>query len=202
MSRNAVLETCTLDEAGGGTRGELVGAAAREPEPSALPEFAAVYREHFQFAWRSLRLLGVAPESLEDATQDTFAVVSRQLASFEGRSSLSTWIFAIGQRVAANYRRTRRRKLLPLAPLEQPIAGCEPTPHAALEAAQAVRSIEHFVAQLDEPRRALFILALMEGVPATEIAALEGTSVNTIYSRIRLLRAELRAFLEDREVTR
>jgi RNA polymerase sigma-70 factor (ECF subfamily) len=176
--------------------------AAPDAAGGAPPAFAEVYRQHFQLVWRSLRLLGVPPESLEDAAQDTFTVVSRQLPDFEGRSSLSTWIFAIAQRVAANHRRTRRRKLLPLRPLDEPVPGREPAPDAALEASQAARSIERFVASLDDERRGLFILALLEGVPATEIAALERASVNTIYSRIRLLRQELKAFLEGREVTR
>jgi RNA polymerase sigma-70 factor, ECF subfamily len=200
VSFKAVLETPRSPAAAGGE-----GASAPEPRStSGVPalEFRQVYVQEFQFVWRSLRLLGVPAESLEDAAQDTFAVVSRQLAGFEGRSSLSTWIFAIGQRVAANYRRTRRRKVLPLRPIEEPLPGHEPAPDAALEAAQAARSIERFVARLDDERRGLFILALMEGVPAAEIAAQDGTSVNTIYSRIRLLRQELKAFLEGREVTR
>ena len=83
---------------------------AKTTEPS-IPVFELVYEQHFNFVWRSLRLLGVEPEALEDAAQEVFSVVSRQLARFEGRSSLQTWLFAIMQRVAANHRRTRRRKL-------------------------------------------------------------------------------------------
>jgi RNA polymerase sigma-70 factor, ECF subfamily len=205
LSSKSVLEEHTSGAALGAAPGASAADGAAElrvPGGGGALDFRQVYVQHFQFVWRSLRLLGVPPESLEDAAQDTFAVVSRQLADFEGRSSLSTWIFAIGQRVAANHRRTRRRKLLQLRPLDEPLPGNEPAPDAAVEAAQAARSIEAFVAGLDEPRRALFILALMEGVPATEIAALEQTSVNTIYSRIRLLRQELKAFLDRAEVRR
>jgi RNA polymerase sigma-70 factor (ECF subfamily) len=200
LSSKAVLEK----PPSGAVAGASAASGAAEPRATVgdALDFRQVYVQHFQFVWRSLRLLGVPPEGLEDATQDTFAVVSRQLPDFEGRSSLTTWIFAIGQRVAANHRRARRRKLLPLRPLDEPLPSNEPTPDAALEAAQAARSIEHFVEGLDDTRRALFILALMEGVPATEIAALEQRSVNTVYSRVRLLRAELKAFLEGREVTR
>lgn len=201
LSSKAVLER----PSSGAVAGASAASGAAEPRATVggdALDFRQVYVQHFQFVWRSLRLLGVPPEGLEDATQDTFAVVSRQLPDFEGRSSLSTWIFAIAQRVAANHRRTRRRKLLPLRPLDEPLPSHEPTPDAALEAAQAARSIESFVDGLDDSRRALFILALMEGVPATEIAALEQRSVNTVYSRVRLLRIELKAFLEGREVTR
>jgi RNA polymerase sigma-70 factor, ECF subfamily len=161
--------------------------------------FAEVYQRHFQFVWRSLRLLGVPPEHLEDAAQDTFAVVARQLAEFEGRSSLSTWIFAIGQRIAANYRRTQRRKVAPLRPLDGPFACKQPAPDVAAEAAQAADAIHRFAANLDDARRGLFILALLEAVPVPEIAAAEGVSVNTVYSRVRALRIELKALLERYE---
>ncbi|NJL96066.1 MAG: TIR domain-containing protein, partial [Anaerolineae bacterium] len=65
------------------------------------PRFDAVYDEYFEFAWRSLRRLGVPTEALDDAVQDLFLVVHRRLDSFEGRSSLRTWIFGIALRVAA-----------------------------------------------------------------------------------------------------
>jgi RNA polymerase sigma-70 factor (ECF subfamily) len=179
--------------------------AGSEPRPAhasdhnQLLSFRAIYNEHARFVWRSLRLLGVAPEQLEDAVQDTFAVVARQLASFEGRSALSTWIFSIAQRVAANHRRTQRRKLGALEPLGGELPCAQPSPHASAEAAEAALAIEQFCAQLSDERRRLFILALLEGVPASEIAAADGVSINTLYSRIRSLRLELEEFLARRE---
>jgi RNA polymerase sigma-70 factor (ECF subfamily) len=173
--------------------------AATAPEHAHALSFRAVYNEHARFVWRSLRLLGVSPEHLEDAVQDTFAVVARQLASFEGRSALSTWIFSIAQRVAANQRRTQRRKLGALQPLDGDLPCAQPSPQASAEAAEAALAVEQFCAQLGEERRRLFILALLEGVPASEIAAADGVLTNTLYSRIRSLRLELEEFLARRE---
>jgi len=178
--------------------------AGREAHATATSQsdglsFPALYNQHARFVWRSLRLLGVAPEHLEDAVQDTFTVVARQLASFEGRSELSTWIFSIAQRVAANQRRTQRRKLGALQPLGGELPCTQPSPQASAEAAEAALAIEQFCAQLADERRRLFILALLEGVPASEIAVADGVSSNTLYSRIRSLRLELEEFLERRE---
>jgi len=178
--------------------------AGREAHATATSQsdglsFPALYNQHARFVWRSLRLLGVAPEHLEDAVQDTFAVVARQLASFEGRSALSTWIFSIAQRVAANHRRTQRRKLGALEPLGGDLPCAQPSPHASAEAAEAAFAIEQFCTQLEDERRRLFILALLEGVPASEIAAADGLGINTLYSRIRSLRLELEEFLAHRE---
>jgi RNA polymerase sigma-70 factor (ECF subfamily) len=175
---------------------------SQEPEPAVAPlAFHSLYAQHVRFVWRSLRLLGVAPECLEDAVQDTFAVIARQLGSFEGRSTLSTWIFGIVQRVAANQRRTQRRKLASLLPLTGNVPCSEPGPQATAEATEVALAIERFCEQLSDERRRLFILALLEELPAPEIAAADGVPLNTLYSRIRSLRRELKAFLEqgDRE---
>jgi RNA polymerase sigma-70 factor (ECF subfamily) len=174
------------------------GAAGEVDAPNV--DFDAVYEHHFDFVWRSLRLLGVPAESVEDAAQDTFSVVSRQLARFEGRSSLKTWLFAILQRVAANHRRSARRKLQRLEPLSETVVGREPTPFAHAEAAEAIDLIHSFCRTLDPERRAVFVLSLLEEVPAPEVAQVLGIPVNTVYSRVRSLRDGLRTALQRREV--
>lgn len=183
---------------------------SREPEASApdavrsgAPEqldFEDVYTRHFDFACRSLRLLGVHPDCLEDAAQDVFGVVARRLPQFAGDASLRTWIFAVVQRVAANHRRARRRKQDPLTPLlHEPIADVA-NPEAQAEAQQAAALVQSFCDGLDEPRRAVFVLALIEEVPAREIGHALGIPLFTVYSRIRSMRAALERFLEAHQV--
>jgi RNA polymerase sigma-70 factor, ECF subfamily len=171
------------------------------PEPARLPaspppsgvayDFAQVFEEHVARVWRALRAMGVAPHLVEDAAQDVFLVVHEKLASFEGRSKLSTWIYAITYRVAANYRAKSRR-----TPHLQGLDGKEPsrhrTPEQELAAKESARFIEGFCASLDEGMRDVFVLCLLEEQPAVEVAELLGLSPNTIYSRIRLVRQAFR----------
>jgi RNA polymerase sigma-70 factor, ECF subfamily len=169
----------------------------------ALLDFEMVYREHFDFACRSLRLLGVAVDGLEDAAQDVFGIASRRLAEFEGNSSVKTWIFAIVQRVAANHRRSHRRRQAPLEALsvegETAIdAGQSPESEAA--AAQSAALIQAFCDTLDESRRTLLVLGLIEGVPMRELASTLGIPLQTAYSRIRALRRSLELHLLKHEV--
>jgi RNA polymerase sigma-70 factor (ECF subfamily) len=77
--------------------------------------------------------------------------------------------------------------------------GHEPTPQAHAEALDAARAIERHCETLDAERRALFVLALIEEVPAAEIARALGVPTNTIYSRVRLLRAGLERALRQSE---
>jgi RNA polymerase sigma-70 factor (ECF subfamily) len=164
-------------------------------------DFESIYREHFDFACRSLRVLGVAVDALEDAAQDVFGIASRRLAEFEGNSSLKTWIFAIVQRVAANHRRSDRRKRARLEPFEpERAAGEAPSPESQAQAAQSAALIQAFCDQLDEGRRALLVLGLIEGVPMRELASTLGIALQTAYSRTRALRRDLELYLRRHEV--
>ncbi|HEU4583599.1 MAG TPA: sigma-70 family RNA polymerase sigma factor [Polyangiaceae bacterium] len=162
-------------------------------------DFERVYEAEFDFVWRSLLLLGVAPGAVEDATQDVFSVVSRRLGSFEGRSALRTWLFAILQRVAANQRRSVRRKQRQLEPLEDAVSQL-PTPHAQIEAAESIDRVQRFCDTLAPDWRAVFVLALLEELPAPEVSQALGIPVNTVYSRVRQLREGLRRMLAEEEV--
>jgi RNA polymerase sigma-70 factor (ECF subfamily) len=179
-------------------RGPCEAASARAPFRGV--SFDEVYEHHFEFVWRSLRMLGVSQGSLDDAVQDVFNTVVRQLPCFEGRSSLRTWVFGIAQFTAANHRRAERRKSAPLAPLDDGLASSEPSPHEHAEARQLAELVLRFCEELDEGRRAVFVLGLLEDVPAAEIAELLQIPVNTVYSRVRTLKNALRERLEQHEV--
>jgi len=151
-------------------------------------EVAAVYEEHFDFVWRSVRRLGVAERALDDAVQEVFIVVHRRLADFEGRSSLKSWLFAIARRVAKDHRRRASRKdrteALPEV-LADPHAR---SPLEGAERAQAVRLLYEILDSLDDDKREVFILAELEQMTVPEIAAAISVNLNTVYSRLRAAR--------------
>jgi len=161
--------------------------------------FDQIYEHHFAFVWRSLQLLGVPSAAVEDVTQDTFNVVLQKLGHFEGRSSIRTWLFAIAQRVAANHRRMTRRKTHLLRPLTDSVVSHEPTPHALAEAQECAGVVQRFVASLDAELRTVFVLAVLEQVPAREVAEALRIPVNTVYTRVHHLREALRLAFERHE---
>lgn len=163
-------------------------------------DFGNVYSEYFVFACRSLRLLGVEPDGLEDAAQEVFAIVLRRLPDFDAHASIKTWIFAIVQRVASNHRRSRRRKRDRLEPLGDSHVAAHAGPDAGAEAARVARLIQAFAAELDEPRRVALVLGVLERMPARELADALGVPLFTAYSRVRSVRQSLREFLDRHEV--
>ncbi len=78
--------------------------------PAVALDFETLYEAHFDFVWRSVRRLGVSEGAIDDVVQETFLIVHRRLAEFEGRSSVNTWLFGILRRVVHDHRRHLRRK--------------------------------------------------------------------------------------------
>jgi RNA polymerase sigma-70 factor (ECF subfamily) len=157
-------------------------------KPTSDRQLAAVYREHFAFVWRSLRRLGVPSSSLEDLTQDVFVVAARRLEDFEGRSSMQTWLFGIAMRVVLTRRRSdwrHSRKLDELARREEP----SEDPISQRDAQHTLLSL---LDELDDDKRAIYVLAELEGFTVVEIAAGLEVNVNTVYTRLRAARTQLR----------
>jgi RNA polymerase sigma-70 factor (ECF subfamily) len=177
---------------------DLAAQPRQEPD---LPEtFEELYDQYFAFVWRSLRLMGVADEALDDASQEVFYAAYRKWPEFRGDSSLRTWIFGIVQGVAANQRRSLRRKLARLRALAEVPQLPEPSPEDLARATEQADRVLAFSDSLDEGQRVVFVLGLLEKVPAPEIAGLAGIPLNTVYSRLRKLRLSLQRWLEQPEV--
>ena len=158
------------------------------PAPIALA-FDALYEAQLDFVWRSLRRLGVAPEGLDDAVQEVFLAVYRRLPEFEPRAKVTTWLFGVCLKVASASRRRARRKPSgePLSPaLEDPARG----PHELTAHAQALRQLDQVLDELDEKKRAVFVMAEVEQMSAPEMAEVLGENLNTVYSRLRAARQD------------
>lgn len=159
--------------------------------------FVQIYDEMFPFVWRVARRLGVSEAALDDVCQDTFVVVHRRLAEFEGRSSLKTWVFGILHHVVSTHRRTQSRK----SPTHRADASVDleslasqvRAPDEAASDAEAARIAHALLAQLDDEKRSVFVLVELEGLSVPEVAEATSTNVNTIYARLRAARSEFSA---------
>jgi len=158
-----------------------------------LPESAsALYENEFVFVWRNLRRLGVDSSLLDDATHDVFIVVLRRLPEFVGRSSVRTWLFGILYHVAQGYRRKVRGADVPSDELDY-LPGAIQTPEELHQNREELRVLHQLLGALGERRRAIFILMELEEMSAPEVAEALNLKLNTVYSGLRLARAEFQA---------
>ncbi|HXK19370.1 MAG TPA: RNA polymerase sigma factor [Polyangiaceae bacterium] len=157
---------------------------------TAVPEFRAIFEAHLEFVWRAVRRLGVREADVLDQAQKVFLTAYVKLAQFEGRSQVRTWLFAICQRVASDYRRTalfRREISMDTAALVL-FAGTEEDLHNGAESQERARVADAILSKLPEPQRLVFVLFELEEMGGDDIARLLGISVGTVRSRLRLAR--------------
>jgi RNA polymerase sigma-70 factor (ECF subfamily) len=141
--------------------------------------------------------LGVQAGDLDDVAHDVFVIVHRRFDSFDGISRVTTWLFGICMRVAANYRRRQRR-----APSEAALRArvreevAVAVPADELLARREERAIaERLLAMLSLEKRAVFVMFEIESISCQEIAQTMGVPIGTIYSRLHAARRQLSELL-------
>jgi RNA polymerase sigma-70 factor, ECF subfamily len=155
-----------------------------------MPSFEAVFEDHFDYVWATLRRLGVQERDLEDLSQDVFLRVFGQLDHFDASRPVRPWLFGFAFRVASDYRRLARNRceLLDLHDRDP----TDPAP-SALERVlrtEALTLAQAALEELDLDRRAVFILHELDDCPIPEVAAALSIPLNTAYSRLRLAREQ------------
>jgi RNA polymerase sigma-70 factor (ECF subfamily) len=168
---------------------------AETAAPVVVPSFAEVFRTYSGFVWRVLLRLGVAESDVDDVAQEVFLGVHRNLASFEGRCALRTWIYGICHRRAIDYRR-RAMTRPELATDEPPDVGTDPEQEEGLDLGLARAKLNQLLESLDEEKRSVFVLFEVEGIPMEEVAEIIGCPLQTAYSRLYAARKKVDALAQ------
>lgn len=174
-------------------------AGAPRNEASAVsqtpPDFAEVFRTYSGFVWRVLLRLGVAESDVEDVAQEVFLGVHRNLATFEGRCALRTWIYGICHRRAIDYRR-RSMARPEVATEEPPEVGEDARQEEGLDLSAARTLLQQALESLDDDKRAVFVLFEIESIPMEEVAEIVGCPLQTAYSRLYAARRKIDALVQ------
>jgi RNA polymerase sigma-70 factor (ECF subfamily) len=135
------------------------------------------------------RILGSNRE-IEDLLQDSFIEIFRALPSFRGDSTLGRWCQTIAVRVAYLSISRRKPPAVDLALVEETIAGdADVRRHAQVR--EATRRLYAVLDRIEAKQRIAFALAVIDGKSLAEVAALTGSSVFAIKTRVWRARREL-----------
>lgn len=176
--------------------GDRAGARLTRPRPNgAALRFDEVYRDNARFVWRTVRRLGVREADVEDVCQKVFIIVHRKLDTYDGSSKVTTWLFGICYRVVADHRRRAHhvREVFD----EPAIARMARAPdqQEGLARQQARALLDRMLDQLDEPKRAVFVLSQLEQLPMKDVAEAVGCPLQTAYSRLHAAQRQLEALV-------
>jgi len=152
---------------------------------------------HAAFVLRVLRRMGVPERDLDDAVQDAFVVAHRRLSSYDPAVLPTSWLFGIARRIAiAHRRRAHARREEPRSEID--LGSVPPGQLDALLGTEAQSILLAALESLDEPKRAVFVLYELEGVPMAEVARAVVCPLQTAYSRLHAARALVRTSVEQR----
>src|ERR1700677_3397098 len=193
----------------------MVATASAEVSPDQLETYR---RELTGYCYR---MLGSGSEA-DDAVQETMLRAWRAAESFEGRSSVRSWLYRIATNICLDMLRSRQRRALPMdlgpasPPKESLLGGflpeemwVTPIPDASVlpehgdpaEIAVARDSIRlAFVTALQHlppKQRAALILCEVLRWPATDAASMLETSVASVNSALQRARARLAALSSE-----
>lgn len=159
--------------------------------------FQRVYDEHVREVERWVRGLGARPSDVDDLVQEVFLVAYRRLADFDG-NNIGGWLYRITSRKVRDARRVGWFKhfysVLSPVTLEEIVAEGL-TPLDELERLEQVERLERALGRLNAAQRSALMLFGVEGYSGEQVAKLQNTPLNTVWSRIHKARHKLRSRL-------
>ncbi|WP_426212868.1 RNA polymerase sigma factor [Pseudomonas sp. TWR2-1-1] len=164
----------------------------------------------YQGAMRAVAYAIVGSRHADEAVQDAWLSVVRNIGGFESRSSLKTWLLTITANAAKNrYKQNRREVLLDDLPsphgtidddrfssdghwLLAPLAWHQDTPEALLAENELRECLEHTLLSLPQLQSSVLVLRERQGLALEEICNLLDISLSNV--RVLVHRARLKVF--------
>jgi RNA polymerase sigma-70 factor, ECF subfamily len=140
-------------------------------------------------------VMGRQNPDLEDAIQDSLVEVVRALPQFRFESDVSHYVTKVTLRKAIGTRERARDREMRLATMD-----AHDLPFASVDGGSDAREdlIRNLLDELNKEQANVLRLRLMLGHSIGEIAGITGVSQNTVKTRLRLGKIQLRRWLERR----
>jgi len=149
----------------------------------------------------------VGPDDAEDLAQVVFDKVSRGLSRFQGRSSLSTWIYRIATNTAIDRSRSAASKYEKAhnsfeddsshESSDAPVAPASPATDQLVIRKEMSDCINEFIDNLPPDYKAVIVLSDLEGFANKEIAEILNISLDNVKIRLHRARVKLKKALQE-----
>jgi RNA polymerase sigma-70 factor (ECF subfamily) len=169
-------------------------------------KFNAIFDEYHPRILRYLSRI-VGPVDAEDLSQEVFDKISKGLSRFQGRSSLSTWIYRIATNTAIDRSRSAAYKYAGNQDVFEDetthdSSGPTPAKTAPFTDQLVIRKemsdcVNEFIDNLPPDYRTVIVLSELEGFANKEIAEILGISLDNVKIRLHRARTRLRKALQE-----
>ena len=134
-------------------------------------------------------------ELAEELAQETFVRAYRNLDAIREETKLSTWLFGIAKNVARESLRSRRRDDSRIGIDDEGVAELSdglPLPDRQLLDKELNRVVQDALGALDEDKRLVFALKVLQQKSYEEIAEITGSSIPKLKTDLHRAKAEMR----------
>jgi len=138
----------------------------------------------------------VGPDLFEDATQEVFIKIYKNIHTFSGKSSLDTWVYKVTLNTCLNYLRKNKQRNNESDISDKKISSIETEgvdPFKRLMIQDAINT-------LNEKHKSVFTLFFIMEVTIKEIAEILQIKEGTVKSRIHNSKKEIKNYLEKKGV--
>ena len=146
-------------------------------------------------------------EDARDLAQEVFIKAYRNIKNFEGRSSLSTWLYQIANNTCKDYLRKIKNKsefsideelFTEESAFVPDVLKDEHTPDRAYEDKEKLRLLREAMQTMSVEYKMVLILREFQDLSYEEIARLTDTTVGTVKSRLSRGRSALKKIFADK----
>lgn len=164
--------------------------------------FRVLVERHSRSVFRlAFRMTGNQQDA-EDLVQETFLRVYRQIGSFDGRASFSTWVYRIAANCSLDLIRSRQRRQEQQPPVDAEgleiagsVAAAGPTPDRLAYSGEVQQLLGPALEQLSPMERAAFVLRHYEGLCMEDIGRAlgvrSGAAKHSVFRAVQKLRRTL-----------
>ncbi|MFA6379211.1 MAG: RNA polymerase sigma factor [Candidatus Omnitrophota bacterium] len=162
-----------------------------------LKAFEHIYKDCASFVYTVALRMVHKREDAQEITQDVFVSVYKNLKHFEFRSSFKTWLYRITVNTALNRcKRNHRQKTVTLDDHQmQEVSFENPSLKSNVIGEDLVA---HLLSCLNLDQRACVVLRNVEGLSYEEIAKSLNININTVRSRLKRAREQMKDFFKKR----
>jgi RNA polymerase sigma-70 factor (ECF subfamily) len=148
-----------------------------------------------------------SPQEAQDLAQEIFLLIYRNIGSFQGKSSLSTWIYRISLNRCLDWQRKKQRTSKFSFPLFQSnreedtgdlldrLPQHQPTPEEQVVKKEQIRELHKAIQSLPEKYQKVIILYHFQQMTYQEISEILDLPVRTIETRLYRGKQKIRDYL-------
>ena len=173
---------------------ELIAAVRRGDENA----FRLIFEQHHRFVFRFLYGMVGDRRLAEELTQETFMQAYKNIWTLHEEAKLLSWLCGIGRHVALHSLRSRTGKNQWIGIDDQEIAelkDAQPTPETRMLNTELRVVIHDALAALDEDKREVFILKVLQQMSYEEIAEVTGFSIPKLKTDLHRAKAQMRRLI-------